>query len=345
MRHLALVAAILAIVPAHAQDSEGLPPQVAEMFPPGEDICYLARMDKPDRKPKQTLSEFYLYRSYSPNPALESVGLSRAEAIAFERQMNYTSANLDVVARFADTPFTYGQSVSCSFYDDAVRCGVDCDGGLFGARPDGQSVIASFSGETDGLSLNQSCGDPDGSGRERWLSGRDAGGEVRLERWPVAECMAADAEARPAFAADPMPLRERITVSGWRCLKRQYDAAHMKKHPRQTVTAMAVTLPDAAVTTRTEDGWPETSLAITVSLRLRDGSEHSHAATCTADQYQFRCGEDFRLRRRDGQSAWLVAGEFDDPGNPAVTVAGVTLGDDDRLFRLDAGTDGPCSLE
>ena len=347
MRAWPSIAVCLTVLAGPALAEEGPPEAVRQLLPPGKDACYLGRFAANDMKPGQTLAEFYLFHLYDPSHAKEAVGFSRDEAIAFEAKNNYSEGLAEVIARFNDKPFLYSQSLVCSVYDgvDAVTCGVECDGGSVKVRQSDKTVEIGFPEDYSGLSLNQSCGEPDDDSSGRWLSGKDAGGSLTLETSPAAECLKVREAAHPAFASDPMPLRERIAVSGWRCLKRSYDKAHMAKHPRQKVTAMTVALHGPVTVENNGQDYPQTSLNVTLSFRLRDGKIHSRDATCLADEYQFRCEGGFRLRRRDGTSAWLLAGEYDDPEVKEPAVIDATLGSDDKLFRLDAGTNEACSVD
>ena len=243
-KSLSVILLLLSLAEARAEDGVGLAPAVAAIFPRGEEVCYLAGPETTGLKAGQKLSEFYLYKLYRPLHAREEMGPSPEDAIARERKLNSSSASLDVVARFRDSPNVYSQSVLCTTHDGGktISCGVECDGGSFAVDPGNRTLEITVPADGSGLSLNQSCGDPDDEGRERWLTAADAGGSFTLERWPMAHCIAAAEDAHPAFAEDPMPLRERVAVSGWRCLKRVYDAAHLKAHPEQEVVAMSVAI-------------------------------------------------------------------------------------------------------
>jgi len=334
---------------AAAEEGPGVGPTTRVLFPQGGEYCYAATFDDAYRKshPGQKLSAFMLYRVYRVDPSKEAVDPPVEEQIALDKGpegANWTA----VAARFTDAPHLYDQSVSC--YDaegmQASHCAVDCDGGSFDANPEGDGVRVSFNPDYGGLSLNQSCGDPDETGKSRWLTGAEAGGAFSLPRRPIADCAALDSEMRPDFAKDPVSLRERIETNGWRCLRRVYDAAHLKKHPHQQVAAIAVTLKGPATVTREESGWSSTELALTLSLKLRNGERANKDIACLADDYQFRCGGEFRLRRRDDASAMMLAGEYggeDTPEQPAIN--GLKLGTDDLMFRLEASTAADCAAE
>lgn len=348
MRFIALAALAIAVAtPVLAQDAPAVAPEVEAMFPSSVDYCYAARMTAKDMKSKQKLTEFYLYRLYDPNPALEEIQPSRQQAIEYFSKLG--SANwTDVLARFSDKPFLYSQSLSCSVSTEAnaqVNCGVECDGGYFKVNPEANGIRARFDTDSGGLSLNQSCGEPDDEGIDRWMTTAEAGGNVLLEKQPPSTCGELDRVAHPAFAKDPVPLRERIAALGWRCLSRSYDKAFLAKHPKQKVTDISVAISGQARVDRpSADDYPSTLLDVALSFRLRNGDVKSRTVQCRAFQYEFSCDGGFRLRRRDGASALLVAGEYSEPGT-APTMLDTKLGSDDALFRLDAETHDDCSIE
>ncbi len=348
MRFIPLAVLFAAVAtPVLAQDAPAVPPEVQAIFPSSADYCYVARMTPADMKPKQKLTDFYLYRLYDPNPALEEIQPPRQQAIDYFSKAgsgNWT----DLLARFSDKPFIYSQSLACWVSGEdskQVRCGVECDGGSFKVDPKPDGLAARFDTDSDGLSLNQSCGEPDDEGNDRWMTAADAGGTVMLEKQPASACSELDRQAHPAFAKDPVPLRERIATLGWRCLIRTYDKAHLAKHPKQKVTQISVAIDGQARAERaSKDEYPSTLLDVNLSFRLRNGDVKSRNVECRAFQYEFSCDGGFRLRRRDGTSALLVAGEYSEPGTDP-TMLDTKLGSDDTLFRLDAETHDDCSIE
>jgi hypothetical protein len=344
-----LMAAMAWSASAAADEPETAGRATLALFPQGAERCYVAEIADGVRKPGQTLTSFMLYRLLRPDPAREEIDASIEEAMARDR-LAMRVQWVAVLARFKGPDGFYHQTVSCRDNDEAAgqfTCNRECDGGGFAGRPRGNGLIADFDSGFGGLSLESAC-DPDEEGRDRRMRPEEAGGSVVLERRPIAGCLAADIAARPHYALDPMPLRERIAVSGWRCLHRTYDRAHLRKHPEQLVTALAVAI-DGPVRVETgADGWRTTILDITLALKLRDGMKASRQVRCMADAYQFRCGDEFRLRRRDGASALLLAGayggEIERSGQPP-QLNGLTLGADDTVFRLDARTEGSCEVQ
>jgi hypothetical protein len=83
-----------------------------------------------------------------------------------------------------------------------------------------------------------------------------------------------------------------------------------------------------------------------ISVALRDGGRGSEKVECIADDYQFRCGEAFRLRRNDGESAMLLLGAYggEDTEIPD-KLAGVKIGSDDLVFRLNGGAGADCAAK
>ena len=213
MRHLAAALLVAAATPVLAQEQPSVPPQVQAIFPSDADSCYVSQTAAKNLKPKQKLTDFYLYRLYDPNPALEELQPPRDQAIAYFSKPD--SANwTDVAARFSDKPFLYTQSLACWVSTEGDRqmfCGVECDGGSFMVDPKPKGLTARFI-DGGGLSLNQSCGEPDDDGNDRWMTAAEAGGEVVLEKQPPSVCTEVDRAAHPKFADDPVSLRERIAT-------------------------------------------------------------------------------------------------------------------------------------
>ena len=348
LRLVAAFAAVMLPAAAQAQDRPNIGPRTLKIFPRGEERCYRARFDDGWLKSHkgQVLAEFQLYRLLRPNPAKEAIERPAAEQAAQDKRADAWNW-AKVVARLKGNAGPYDQVLMCSDTEDgkAVSCGVECDGGSFLVRQQDDGLAVTFENEY-GLSLNQSCGDPDEDGHSHWLTAKEAGHNFMLALKPAGECVAADVGAHPAFAADPVPLRQRVAADHWNCLSRVYDEKHLKQHPKQKVVAIAVAIKEPARVSTDSDGWSTTSLDVRLSLKLRDGKHAAKDVSCTADDYQFRCGGEFRLRRRGQATAMLLAGEYGGEGAEAPTALnGLFLGSDDMIFKLDAGTVANCAVE
>jgi hypothetical protein len=340
-RYLFVVPALLCSAAAQAQTEPNIGPRTLKVFPQGEERCYRATFEA--LKKAQIVQSFQLYRLLRPNPAKEAIEMTAAEAIAFDKRPDAVNW-AQVVVRLKGHDSVFDQSLSCYDGEEGthMRCGVDCDGGSFTLSPAENGVAIAFE-EGNGLALNSSCGDPDDSGRSRWLTGAEAGTAMMLASQPVEACVAGDRAAKPSFAADETPLRQRIGPGKWNCLSRDYDKAHLGKHPAQKVKSIALAIEDAPKTVTDEYGYRTTVFDADLSVVLRDGSMGAEAVQCTADEYQFRCGESFRLRRNDGETAMLHAGAYgEDGGEAPESLAGLKTGADDLVFRLNGGDVARC---
>lgn len=348
MRLALALAAFLIATPCVAQEDDSIPPEVLALFPRGVESCYAAHLDKGALQSGQTLTDFYLYRLFDPNPATEDVPFSREEAIAFDR-LTGNGSWTSVMARFSDKPHPYTQVVTCDLWDSIpgkVICGVECDGGYFALEQKGGDAMLTFPNDSGGLALNSSCGEPNYDEiPDRWMKVSEVRTPLLMKKADISACVEAEGQVRGAYTGDPVSLRERVETKGWRCLKRVYDKAHMAKHPDQMVTAMAVSIKGPAVTEREDESYNVTHLDVSVSFRMRDGKLRKAKARCGASDYEFGCEGGFRLRRRDDGSAYLLAGDYNPEGGSAPIMLDTQLGSDDTIFRLDASTEPSCNLD
>ncbi len=329
---------------AHAQDAPTVPPQVTAMFPLGEEVCYSAAFKPSDMKKGQKLTAIQMYRLFDPDPLKESVEFTRQEAIAFD--LSGTNGNwTDLTARFSDKPILYAQRLECSYSEDSdrVSCGVECDGGGFAAALKGQDIEAHFGKDSSGLALNESCGDPDDTGSGRRMTPVEAGGSFTFKKANIDECRSLDAQVKPAFVKGLPPLRQRIDDDGWRCLARVYDKAHLAKHPKQNVTAMALTIAGPVTVDREAGSHPYAHVDVLLSFKTRKGKTHARGVSCAADGYQLHCDGGFRLRRTAGNSLMLLAGDGEEGIRP--TMLDVPMAADDRVFRLDVSPGAACKAD
>jgi hypothetical protein len=284
------------------------------------------------------LTGLMVYRLLRPNPAYEYLQQDSATQVAFDREYRHYS-QVSVIARFNDAPGAFTQSVSCNDRDGGISCGVECDGGGFQARMEGGGLALSF--REGGMAVRGGCGEEEET--TRMLGNAAWPGPSRLEPRQPDVCARADQEAALSFTREKISLRERISTLGWTCLKRSYDKAHLKKNPKQQVESVAVAV--ALNIKPSEEGGSDATLDVTASIRTRDGKSAKRKLTCYPDQYQFTCEEEFRLRRRNGNSAHLVPGSYSpEPGAPR-KMFGLVLGAGDDVFRLDASTATDCEAE
>jgi hypothetical protein len=325
-----------------------MPKPPMDIFPLGEESCYGATFTGKDMKPGQKLTEFYTYSLHAPHPELERIELSRDEAQAREREniSEWASSPIRIFARFKDNKHTYYQYAGCSVFDQKTgiaTCGVDCDGGAFNAKRSDKGFDLFFR-DTEGIRLIDSC---DGPGEfdlpGRYMTKDEAGGGFTMAKLPLSACQKADRDLYDVLYKEKTSLRERIETKGWRCLKRSYDKAHLARHPQQQVTDMTVAI-KGPVRVEMSEGWPFTTLDVSVSFRLRDGTTVARDVSCSAEDLTFQCEGNVWLQRRDETSALLLAGPYDDLAT-SHAVLDTELGKDDVTFRLDASTEEDCSVE
>lgn len=348
LRPVVVLAVLPLVAPLAVAQNPLIGPRTLSLFPLGEERCFRATFSDAEMKAHkgQILRTFQLFRLLRPNPLKESIDASRDEAVAADRKLE-TENWTDVVVRLDGKKGFYSQTVVCN--DDqagaGLHCYVECDGGSFGVTPGSASLGIAFD-EGNGLALNSSCGEGDEEGGDFFLTDVQAGHSFTLRQEAPEACAVTDQEARPSYAADPVPLRTRIAEAGWTCLSRVYDKAHLAGHPQQKVAAIALALKSAPAASVDADGWRSTDFSATLSLRLRDGKSAAQDVTCTADDYQYRCDGAFRVRRKDGASAMLVAGEYGGEGaETPEQLIGLKLGSDDLVFRLDGSKDQACTAK
>jgi hypothetical protein len=353
-----LLSLCLAVLPLSAQAEIG--GLLTRTFPPGEEICFGKVYDAAHftAHPRQRVSAFYFFKTFTPDSQREEAEFSRAEQVEKDRKgekVGIWTENArwaSVLVRFNDKPGRlFRQEVECTGTDaDGFGCGRDCDGGRFSVQVARQGLLLEQDPAFPGLRLQSSC-DADEEGSEVRIDPKEDATAFQLERQPGHVCLAQRDAARPSFAA-ATPLRIRFANRENVCHIRRYDTAHLARHPEQQVAAIAVRT-EGPVAVDQEDGQLETRLDVTISLRLRDGTTATKSAHCRADGYQFACsagGNSLVSLRRAGERGITLRDVnfrkvFDPKENYLANLTGVSLGDDDRAFRLDEGTDALCASE
>jgi hypothetical protein len=336
--------AILLVLAASPALAEGLVPQ----FPPGEDACF-GRVDGPAdlaRAPGRSITELYLGRLHAPDPEREDEPPNREASIAAQlvREREERSTALALYARLREPRRVVAGHVDCGRPDaqGVVGCGVDCDGGGFTLRPDGDGLQLGF--YPHGVRVAGSCGER----RTMMLGARPADRSLRIAPMPVASCVAAREAARPAFLRHGPPLRVAVQrAGGTACFARRYDAAHLARHPRQRVVALAL-----RVAWRPAGEDLNERLEGTLTTRLKDGGVRRAEVQCFAGEYSFQCsrpGQDSGAELTRGPAGGAILGlASEDAGERAealrrlAALVGAELGAQDDVFRLDLAPESAC---
>ena len=278
--------------------------------------------------PKQRVTGFHLSREFKSDPYSEYEPMPEAEM----KDVDGENGNVIVTAyvRFRDRKGVYSNGLSCHKTDNGkTMSGVDCDGGSFLLRPQGQSLLL----ENNGFVVVGGCGaSEDEQENEEHVSPGADDKLFRLDAKPVAACMAERAAMAPAWAKLGTPLRVRFQQQETVCFNRSYDSAHLAGHPEQTVKRIAVlkskaSRPDPA----------DVTYYLSFLVETRDGRRIERRAHCLAGRYAYECQPDgpldadryFYLSRAADNDVFLR-----DRHGLLGKLFKVKLGSDDKVFRL-----------
>jgi hypothetical protein len=248
--------------------------------------------------------------------------------------------NLDAYVRLRGRQGVYSNSFSCSRNNEGrIFCGIDCDGGSFTLRADGEGLGLA----NQGFVVVGGCGGTDEEQKNsvNVLPGT-ADKTFRLTPQPLAACTAMRDARKPAFANQGQPIRARLATPEARCFARSYDAAHLAAHPKQQVRRIAVVKPkDEAYK---PDDYPVHNL--TFKIERRDGKTFETAAECSPDSYVYACtepksGDDtgFHLARAGDKDIMLR-----DRRGVLASLLKAGLGADDKSFKLTEADENACKF-
>ena len=335
---LALVIAMSCAV--HAQEVQRVSPLPGQL-PLGQEACFGRVYDAAHLKkhPKQRVTAFHLFRDFTPDPNKETVVESRDELIKIDGENGF---RVTAYVRFRDRPGLFFNGLFCSQSSegDKVRCGIECDGGGFYMKGAGKSLLL----ENQGFVVIGGCGASEDEAEQADFVKPGADDKVfRLDPLPIAQCRALEDSLKPAWAALGSPLRERLNRDDAVCFSRTYDAAHLRKHPQQTVRRIAVLKSKGE---RPADGdFPVYKL--TFRAELKNGKTVERTTTCAPDQYAYACTQDersdtardFYLTRAGDDHVMLR-----DRRGVLSKMFDAKLGSDDRIFRLQQSPAETCAF-
>jgi hypothetical protein len=153
---------------------------------------------------------------------------------------------------------------------------------------------------------------------------------------------AGDGFTKRLFAGDVVKDKK-----SYACFVRSYDAAHLKQHPLQKVSAMKLLITAEQMPEEAELGY---SFRLGVNFRNRPGNfdssgdcHHPEASEVTADKIDLNCGVDcdgggISVKLSNGDKSTLIGLERitiwrgNRPEPEPVALSG---GKDDKIFRLD----------
>ncbi len=324
------------VTPAAAEEPRTSP--LPDHLPLRTEACFGRTYDAAHlrRHPKQRVTGFYLLRDFSPDAGSENEPMSKEDMLSADGQ--YGSILLEAYVRVRGRKGVYSNHFSCSRDDKGtMRCGIDCDGGSFSARPTGRSLLV----QNEGFVVVGGCGASDEESENPLVISPGADDRVfRLDPQPLAQCTALRDAQKPVWTKLGAPLRERFSDKGAMCLSRSYDAAHLAKHPQQSVRRIAIL--------KAAGGKPHEPPQYNLSFRveLKDGRKFEARTNCWPDDYSYACTHDTGLDvtrsfylTRAGDAVMLR----DRKGSLGALLK-AKLGSDDRMFRLDPSAATACEF-
>jgi hypothetical protein len=301
-----------------AQAEEKAKPLIAE-FPPDAEVCYGRLYDAAHlaRHPRQKVTAIYLFRSLTADAEDEQRPKSRGEIAAENIEWEKTTraegetmpgfvpgrTSLEVAVKFRDRRIMFQQSVECrKLPGHGFSCGVDCDGGGFGAVLEGRALVMRQSPRSGGLRVQSGCSSGDESAPEVRIDPDDDGLVFRLDPLAITACLAARDAARPDWvSAAGEPLRKRFVRQAGLCFVAPVEAA---RQTRGRITRLTL-----KTRGRLEDaGKDAPPLEMALEASLADGRTVSRSVECRGENYAFACtGEPggFRLTRNSRKGVTL----------------------------------------
>jgi hypothetical protein len=260
----------------------------APLFVADQEACFGQVYDRAHlaAHPNQTVTSFHIFRYLGDRPEAENREASqRDEAIERFRQTGVAWVQAFVTFRSRRGYFHNWLTCSTREANDRAHCGVECDGGSFDLKRENAGTVLL---NNHGFVLIGGCFDDVEASKEVYFTpGRDDK-VFRLEAKPAAICRAEEQKAIPIRPGKP--LRERFKEDELFCFGRDYDAAHLAKHPQQKVASIRVGRLNPAAELRDADRrWPD-QVKLSVALTLKAAaSRRSLTYVCRPQEASWEC--------------------------------------------------------
>lgn len=340
---------------AHAKD-------FAKLFEAEKEACFGRVYDKAHlaAHPQQKVTSIHVFRSLDDRKEAENWTPGRRQE-QIELFKSDKTVGVDAYVTFRDRKGYFYNSLSChDSSDEGVMCGIDCDGGSFVLKPGNAGSIML---QNNGFVLIGGCGEEIEQAAQVYFQPGKDDKVFRLDKKPVDACRAEEQKTTPVRLGQGQPLRERFKPDEPFCYGRDYDAAHMAKHPQQKVAAIRVgrldTAPERKETdTMSASEWPG-DVRVNVSMKMKAGSTprkanyscdpevsnwkctitgpETHNSTCTERYFQLSraAGQDISLiNRRDGLPIDFACPDASKSQNAGDDVDKRKTKSDDASFRL-----------
>ncbi len=333
----ALAAVIVCAGSAHAQ-SDG--PSLPRHFPAGKEACFGRNYDGAHlaAHPKQRVASFYLFRDPAPDPYKED----RPDTAEEREASSGADGNFNVTAyvRFRDKPNKlYWHMLGCHPSNGRTSCSIDCDGGSFVLEAQDKSLLL----ENKGFTVIGGCGESEEEAEQRDFVSPGADDRVfRLDPQAIPVCTMLRDSLKPDYVKLGPPIRERLAQNGAVCFERNYDAAHLAKHPGQKIKRISVS---KAADFKPQSDYP--AYELTFRVELKNGKRYEKKTSCAPDNYAYGCAHDIKYEEQ--RDFYLTRAGDDrimlrDRRGWLAKMFDIELGADDRLFKLQSSPAVACTF-
>jgi hypothetical protein len=238
------------------------------LFTADQEACFGRVYDRAHlaSHPNQKVTSLHIFRSLDDRPEAESWQKDQREQ-AIKRFHETGETGVQAFVTFRDRQGYFHNWLQCAKEGkDGTHCYIECDGGSFDLKRESTRTALLTN---QGFVLVGGCGeDVEASESMHFSPGKDDK-VFRLETKPPAVCRAEEQKARPIRPGKP--LRERLGENEVFCFGRDYDDAHLAKHPRQEVVVIRVgrlTPDQERLDKNLTQTWPD-DVRLTVSLTLK----------------------------------------------------------------------------
>jgi hypothetical protein len=265
------------------------------------------------KHPDQKVTSIHIFRSLSERPEAENWQQNqRDQAIKRFRESGETSVQAFVT--FRDRKGYFHNALTCNKEGkNGVGCYIECDGGSFDIKRESATTALL---NNNGFVLIGGCGEEVEEPEQVYFSPGNDDKVFRLESKPAAVCRAEEQKAKPIRSG--RALRERFGETETFCFGRDYDAAHLAKHPRQKVASIRVgrlTPGEERLDKSLAQKWPE-DVKLSVSLTLKaSAGRRALNYICSPQEASWECSAETASSVRstcDGDTMHLARGAGDD---------------------------------
>jgi hypothetical protein len=285
----------------------------APLFVADQEACFGRVYDRAHlaAHPNQTVTGLHIFRYLGERPEAENWQASRRdEAIKRFRQSGV--AWVQAFVTFRGRPGYFHNWLVCrKEAKEGTECFVECDGGRFDLKRESAGTVLL---NNHGFVLIGPCFDDVEASKEVYFSpGRDDK-VFRLEAKAVSICRAEERKAIPIRPGKP--LRERFQESESFCFGRDYDAAHLAKHPQQKVVSIRVgRLNPEAERRNSDQKWPD-DVKLSVALTVKAATiRRTLTYACSPREASWECTAESvpdAASSCDGDTIHLARGRDDD---------------------------------